>query len=604
MIAKHPVLSSSIVLLGAACFACPSVASAQTQERFSLDQFDPAPAGDRFFGVQGGDPAGHVNPRAMLLGEYAYRPLVLYRNDGDDRVASVVSDQLFAHLGLGLALWQDLSVSANLPLALVTAGDSPAAGGLAFKSPSGAALGDLRLGARFRLFGTATDPVQLSLAASLWLPTGDRDKFAGDGSVRGLPALVASGETAGLVYALNAGVAVRGDRTFAASKVGTQLTFGGAAGVLFARRELQIGPELYGTTVLNSPFERDSTNLEGILGAKYRLVDWVLGAGAGPGFTRGLGTPAARVVASITWAPLPPVDKKVEPRDRDGDHILDADDDCPDTFGLPSKQRQLNGCPDSDSDGVFDKWDACVQEPGLRSEDPSQNGCPLRDRDRDGVLDAADACPDVPGVETKDPKTNGCPKDTDGDGIYDSEDACVDVPGMKTDDPKTHGCPGDTDGDGIRDDQDACPREKGKPDPDPQKNGCPQLVRVTEGEIAVLQQVQFKTNSDAILPESDALLGEVAGVLREHGELTQIEIQGHTDNRGNPAHNKGLSQRRAQSVLRWLTTRGRIEAGRLTARGYGQEVPIDDNSTDAGRQKNRRVQFKIVQTNKPTSVQQ
>ena len=56
----------------------------------------------------------------------------------------------------------------------------------------GAALGDLRLGARYRLLGSATGPVQLSLAASLWLPAGDRNKFAGDGSVRGLPAVSTS----------------------------------------------------------------------------------------------------------------------------------------------------------------------------------------------------------------------------------------------------------------------------------------------------------------------------------------------------------------------------------------------------------------------------
>jgi OmpA-OmpF porin, OOP family len=597
--------SCSVLLVGGACLAYAPVAAAQTEQRFSLDQFDPAPAGDRFFGVQGGDPGGHVNPRVMLLGEYAYRPLVLYRNDGDDRVASVVSDQLFAHLGVGLGLWQNFSISANLPVALLTAGDSPAAGGLAFSSPSGAALGDLRLGARYRLLGSATGPVQLSLAASLWLPTGDRSKFAGDGAVRGLPALVANGETDGFVYALNAGVAVRGDRTFAATKVGTQLTFGGAAGALFAERKLQIGPELYGTTVLDSPFERDSTNLEGIVGAKYRLADWVLGAGAGPGFTRGLGTPTARVVASITWAPL--VEKaQPKPSDRDRDGILDVDDACPDTYGLASTQADLNGCPDTDRDGIFDKQDACVKEPGVRSEDPKQNGCPVRenDRDHDGVKDEDDACVDVPGVKTDDPQTNGCPKDSDGDGIYDVDDACVDVPGVKTDDPQTNGCPGDSDGDGIRDDKDACPREKGKSDPDPQKNGCPQLVRVTGTEIAVLQQVQFKTNSDVILPASDALLEEVAGVLREHSEITQIEVQGHTDNRGNPAYNKGLSQRRAQSVLRWLSGKGRIEASRLTARGFGQEAPIDDNSSDEGRQRNRRVQFKIVQTNKPTSVQQ
>ena len=592
----------SVVLFGSACVAYSGAASAQSQQRFALDQFEPAPAGDRFFGVQGGDPGGHANPRVMLLGEYAYRPLVLFRNDGDDRVASVVSDQLFAHLSVGLGLWKDLSVSANLPLALVTAGDSPNAGGLAFSSPSGAALGDLRLAARYRLVGTATGAAQLSLAASLWLPTGDRDRFASDGSARGQPALVFNGETDSLVYALNAGLALRKERAFVAVKVGTQLNFGGGIALLLADRKLQIGPEFYGSTVTSSAFEREVTNLEGVLGLKYRISDWVLGAGAGPGFARGLGTPTARVIASITWVPS---EEKQGPSDRDHDGIFDADDSCPDTFGLASDQASFNGCPDSDKDGVFDKEDACEHEKGVRSEDPKQNGCPLaKDRDKDGVPDSEDACIDVPGVASDDLKLNGCPKDSDGDGVYDADDACVDVPGRKTGDPRTNGCPGDSDGDGIRDDKDACPHEKGKSDPDPEKNGCPQLVRVANGEITVLQQVQFKTNSDVILSASDALLDEVAGVLREHDEITEVEIQGHTDSRGNAGYNKGLSQRRAQSVLRWLTSKGHIEASRLTARGFGQEVPIAENDSDEGRQKNRRVQFKIVQTNKPTSVQQ
>ena len=600
---SRPIRSFCSVLLSGACVAYTAVVSAQTQQRFALDQFDPAPAGDRFFGVQGGDPGGHVNPRVMLLGDYASRPLVLYRSDGSDRVASVVSDQLFAHLSVGLGLWDNLSVSANLPLALVTAGDSPTAGGLAFNSPSGAALGDLRLGARYRFLGSANGAAQLSLAASLWVPTGDRSKFAGDGAVRGEPVLVFNGETDSLVYSANAGLALRSQRSFANTQMGTQLDFGAGVALLLADRKLQIGPELYGRTVTKDAFGRDDTNLEGVLGAKYRLSAWVLGAGAGPGFARGIGTPTARVVASITWAPL--AEPAQAPADRDHDGILDVDDACPDTAGITSKHAELNGCPDTDGDGVFDKQDACVDRKGVPSKDPKQNGCPLpEDRDNDGVPDEQDACVDVPGIKSDDAKQNGCPKDSDGDGIYDADDACVDIPGLKTDDPQTNGCPGDSEGDGIRDDRDACPHEKGKRDPDPQKNGCPQLVRVTSGEITVLQQVQFKTNSDVILPASDALLEEVAGVLREHDEITEIEIQGHTDNRGNPTYNKGLSQRRAQSVLRWLTTKGHIEASRLTARGYGQEVPIAENDTDEGRQKNRRVQFKIVHTNQPTSVQQ
>ncbi|RYZ02712.1 MAG: porin [Myxococcales bacterium] len=588
----------------AAClcaFSYASDAAAQSREAFALDQFHPAPAGDRFFGTQGGDPGGHLSPRLLLLGEYAYRPLVLYENDGEDRVGNVVSDQLFLHLGASIALWERLSLSVNLPLALVNEGSSPASGAQAFASPSGAALGDLRLGARVRFLGEPDSAFQLGLAGYVWLPTGDQDSFAGDGSVRALPALVANGEIGSFVYAANAGVTLRGERRFAATTVGTQIQFGAAAGLLALDKKLQIGPELYGTTTTESAFERDTTNLEAILGLKYRAGPIVFGAAAGPGITRGLGTPTLRAILSVAYVPLPEVERAPSDRDRDG--ILDEQDVCPDRFGIPSTNPNFNGCPDTDKDGVFDDEDACNEVPGKRSEDPKKNGCPEeKDRDKDGILDDDDACPDEPGVASEDPRKNGCPSDRDGDGILDKDDACPDLKGKADPDPEKNGCPGDTDGDGIRDDQDACPREKGKRDPDPEKNGCPSLVRVTGTEIVILQQVQFKTASDVILPSSDDLLQQVASVLKEHPELSKVEIQGHTDNRGNAGYNQNLSQRRAASVVKWLTNRGGVEASRLTPKGYGKDDPIDTNDTEEGRQKNRRVQFRILTTDKATNV--
>jgi outer membrane protein OmpA-like peptidoglycan-associated protein len=220
------------------------------------------------------------------------------------------------------------------------------------------------------------------------------------------------------------------------------------------------------------------------------------------------------------------------------------------------------------------------------------------DRDHDGIPDKNDACPDEPGVASDDPAKNGCPPpppDRDGDGIADQDDACPDVKGLANSDPNENGCPPDTDGDGIRDDVDACPNEKGPADSDPQKNGCPRAVRVTQGEIVILEQVQFKTGSAVILPVSDDLLRQVAGVLVEHPEIVKLEVQGHTDSRGSKKYNRKLSQKRADSVMKWLVTFGQIDNGRLSAHGYGPDQPMADNATPEGRQKNRRVQFKIIE---------
>jgi outer membrane protein OmpA-like peptidoglycan-associated protein len=153
---------------------------------------------------------------------------------------------------------------------------------------------------------------------------------------------------------------------------------------------------------------------------------------------------------------------------------------------------------------------------------------------------------------------------------------------VPTADPKTNGCPPDTDGDGIADDKDACPNEKGVPDPDPKKNGCPTVVRVSEKEILILEQVQFDTAKATIKKASAKLLDEVAGVLREHAEIARVEVGGHTDASGVKVQNQRLSQARAEAVVRALVERG-IDKARLVGKGYGQEQPIATNDTKEGR---------------------
>jgi OOP family OmpA-OmpF porin len=513
----------------------------------ALDRFQPAPAGDRFFGVQGGDPGGHLSPRFMLLGDYAYKPLVLYQ--GDDAQGAVVKNQLFLHVAAGISLWDRLWIFANMPLALVNSGETVQG----YSVPSGAAAGDLRAGLRVRLLGENRSLASLSLSGYVFFPTGNKDKSTGANEIHGMPALVLAGEGDSFAYAVNAGVDVRGKTNNSGAgmpDLGSDLTFGGAFGVLLADRMLQIGPEIYGNTLMvgNGSFGKDATNLEGILGARMRVGPMVMGLGGGPGITKGIGTPTLRVVASVAYAPYP---EKPAP---------------------PPPPKKVVPPPDRDKDGIPDKVDACPDEPGVKSDDPDKNGCPPPppDRDGDGILDNVDACPDLKGVQSDDPTQNGCPPDTDGDG--------------------------------IRDDVDACPREKGMPDSDPQKNGCPKSVRVTEEEIVILDQVQFKTGSAKILPASDDLLTQVANVLAEHPEILKIEVQGHTDNRGGKRYNKKLSEKRAAAVVKWLTKRGNIDAARLTSHGYGMDEPIAENDTPEGRQQNRRVQFKIVEKGKRSEV--
>jgi outer membrane protein OmpA-like peptidoglycan-associated protein len=123
------------------------------------------------------------------------------------------------------------------------------------------------------------------------------------------------------------------------------------------------------------------------------------------------------------------------------------------------------------------------------------------------------------------------------------------------------------------------------------------LVAVTQKEITIKQQVQFAVDSAVILPESNGLLTEIADVLNRNTRIHKVEIQGHTDSNGDDQHNQVLSEDRANSVRSWLVSHG-VAGDRLDAKGYGEKKPLVPNVTEGNRQKNRRVQFIIVEQDK------
>lgn len=286
--------------------------------------------------------------------------------------------------------------------------------------------------------------------------------------------------------------------------------------------------------------------------------------------------------------------------DKDGDGITDKEDACPDLAG----DLKLKGCPDSDGDGIIDPEDACPTTKGLAAF----KGCP--DTDNDGIKDLDDACPDVAG-----PLVNqGCP-DTDLDGIFDFLDNCPTVYGPK----ENNGCPWpDTDGDGLLDKNDECPyiagpiKNKGCPYQDTDNDGvldkdddCPNTVGpisnkgcpVIEKEIieilkTAFDNLEFETGKDIIKSSSFSSLTELYEVLNKK-PLWGLQISGHTDNVGDDQQNLVLSKKRAEAVRSFMISKG-IDASRLTVLYFGETKPIATNDTVEGRQKNRRVEMKII----------
>jgi OOP family OmpA-OmpF porin len=106
--------------------------------------------------------------------------------------------------------------------------------------------------------------------------------------------------------------------------------------------------------------------------------------------------------------------------------------------------------------------------------------------------------------------------------------------------------------------------------------------------------IQFDFGKDTIKPESNRILDDIAAILKAHGEIGKVRVEGHTDSIGTATYNQGLSERRARAVVNALVARG-IPASTLVAAGYGFTRPVESNATALGRAKNRRVEFVIVQ---------
>ena len=120
------------------------------------------------------------------------------------------------------------------------------------------------------------------------------------------------------------------------------------------------------------------------------------------------------------------------------------------------------------------------------------------------------------------------------------------------------------------------------------------LIQVTKdarGIILSMSDILFDVNKASLKADLKTSLAKVAGILSVYQQFN-VSIEGNTDNTGSEEHNMKLSQQRADNVMKFLVDQG-IDAGRLTAKGLGMSMPIADNKTKEGRQKNRRVDLVI-----------
>jgi OOP family OmpA-OmpF porin len=597
--------------------AVASLASvrAARADGFALERYEPTPAGSWFVAVQQPWYSSTRYFAAGLTLDYGHNPLLGGTFDPRfHETVAIVEHQLVGHVDVAGSFLDRVQLSLSLPVVLMERG-TPAFGA----SPlGGAAVGDVRLGAMVRLFGQPDrSRVSLHVGGYLWIPVGTNGDHAGDQTARGLPELIASGMLIDhLRWTLEAGVLIRAQQTIGfgpASSTASEFRLG--AGVAFAdhARRLHVGPELTLATLIAGPQAgtRYGTSMELLLAAQYSIARMILvGGGVGAGLASMLGTPDARVIFRLAYAPMralaPP-----KPKDSDNDGVPDAEDLCPQQAGTargcpdadrdgvpdaedlcPQQAGTARGCPDADRDGIPDAEDLC---PGAKSgaqPDPAKKGCPL-DSDQDGIPDAEDLCPNAKVGDKPDAAQKGCPADEDKDGVPDAEDLCPGkTPGAHPD-PARAGCPlPDEDNDGVPDAEDACPRDPGDANAaDAKSNGCPKLT-IQRGGVFQLRSVHFETNKWELLPESFPILDEVARFLQERKDLDEVVIEGHADDRGTHEWNLRLSKHRAQSVVEYLVKKG-VKRGRLSYVGYGDTKPLDPERSDEARAKNRRVEVRF-----------
>ncbi len=274
------------------------------------------------------------------------------------------------------------------------------------------------------------------------------------------------------------------------------------------------------------------------------------------------------------------VDASGCPMDSDGDGVFDFQDKCPNT--PKGAKVDAAGCPlDTDHDGISDYLDKCPNTPaGVKTDDM---GCPL-DTDHDGIPDYLDKCSNTPQGVTVD--ASGCPSDADADGVADYLDKCPNTPkGLPVD---QYGCSLDSDGDGVPDGLDKCPNTPKGTEVD--SIGC-QRIQIETGKTLTLQGIWFQSGKADLVDSSRAALGRAAVAIVK-AKNAMIEVAGFTDEKGSPSLNQLLSQARAETVRTYLVALG-VPSSQLTAKGYGSTQPVASNSTEAGRAKNRRMEFRV-----------
>ncbi len=528
---------------------------------FQVEHFEPLPAQTQnVLNVASSGTLSHMVVSAGLTMHFSDDTLQVQTND--EITNKLIDDNLRAELAAALGLWDRFELGFVLPLSLVQTSD----GFGDFPDTSGRAIGDLRVVPRAHIYRIGG--LGIGFLAPLYVPTGSRESFAGEGSFRAEPRIALDWTSGRLRILGNAGYQFR-PRRVAITYVSDDMFRWAVAGEVSVLDNLDAVASLFGhivTTEGRDPAEpltpgpnASGQPMEGQLAARFRASEqFLLTAGAGAGLSGDVGAPDFRVIAGVEWLPK-------FSQDSDGDGIKNADDACPNEAEDMDGFEDGDGCIDYDNDQDFvsDDRDKCPDALEDKDGFEDDDGCPDPDNDGDGLLDDEDTCMSQAGPA----ELGGCPaQDSDGDGAFDHVEACPNVPedfdGFRDDD----GCPDlDNDFDGILDDVDQCVAVPEDYNDSDDSDGCPDSggskIVLAETGITFVEPLRF---SGTRLRSSDKrALDHAASALVNHGDYTGAIV--HVS-----AADGETASARAEAARQYLLDKG-LSGGRIRAQGKAGE---------------------------------
>jgi outer membrane protein OmpA-like peptidoglycan-associated protein len=530
----------------------PEPAGAQESADINAQNFEPTIGPHGIFTVEGASTVGHLKPWGGLTFSYLSEPVVSRKDDGTTE--PVVDEQFAMDLRGAVGFFGRTQLGVHVPMYLANTVE------LDGESLSGASVGDLSIQPKVRILDRNDMPLGLGALFDVTVPTGNSQSFVGAAGPTVTPEILVDDSYGRVVLATNLGVRFQPDRTFRNLETGHTFTYRVGAKYRFVEGLLHMGGEIYGETPLANFGAKSTSPVEGLLGIDVMTdIGLAVSGGAGAGIAPGIGAPEFRAFLGVSY---PGVN-----RDADNDGVPDDEDDCPEEPEDIDGFEDADGCPDTDNDGdgIADRADECPNKAEDKNGFKDMDGCPdaTSDTDGDGIADRADECPNKAEDEDGYRDGDGCPDpDSDGDDIADNEDECPNKPGLKAND----GCP-----------------------PDKKKAVLGETV------IQVKAEIRFETESADLKGPSSDILDQVGLVLRTNDQIEKLEIQGHADARGTDEFNQKLSERRAESVKRYLVEEAGVSADRLVAKGYGEKLPAAPNETAEDQARNRRVAFKILE---------